>query len=60
MHRLVIFYLFFHNLMIHFLGFRECIILFILASVIRIIFMLGKFPGIESFRNEVASLFSTC
>ena len=35
--------------------FRECIILLISASVIGIIFMLGKFPGNESCRIETAS-----
>ena len=41
-------------------GFRECIVLFISASVIGIIFMLRKFPVNESFRTEIASPFSGC
>jgi len=43
-----------------FFWFRECIILFTSASMTGIIFMLGKFPGNESFRTETASPFSTC
>jgi hypothetical protein len=39
----------------HFFGFRECTVFVISASVIGIIFMLGKFPGNESFRTETAS-----
>jgi len=41
-------------------GLRECIILFISASVLGIIFMLAKFQGKESFRIEIASPFSIC
>jgi len=43
-----------------FFGFRECIILLISASVIGIIFILGKFKGNESFRIEIASPFYIC
>ena len=40
--------------------FRECVILFDSASLIGIIFMLGKFPGNEYFRIEIASPSSMC
>jgi len=39
---LILYLLFHHNLMIFLWGFRVCLILFISASVIGIIFMLGK------------------
>jgi len=39
------------------LDFRKCLIHFFLASVIRIIFMLEKFPGTESFRIKILSSF---
>jgi len=42
------------------LGFRERIVLFISALVVWIIFMLGKFPGKESFRIEMALPFCIC
>ena len=38
---------------------RECIIILVSASVIGIIFMLGKFPGNKSFENQMAYFFST-
>jgi len=61
MYKLLIFYLLFHHeLMIFIFGFRERIVLFISALVVWIIFMLGKFPGNESFRIEIASPFSIC
>ena len=56
---LILYMLFHHNLMIFF-SFRECIILFISASVIGIIFILGQFPGNKSFRLEIALCFSNC
>ena len=61
-HKLLIFYLLLHNLVIFFLFvcFRECIIFLISASVIGIIFMLGKFPRNTSFRIEIASPFCLC
>ena len=37
---------------------RKIIIPFIFASVIGKLFIVGKFPGNESFKNEIASLFS--
>ena len=50
--------LFYHNLRSFFFGLRELIIHFISASVIGIIFILGKFLGNESFKKEIVSLFS--
>ena len=41
-----------------FFGLRELIILFVSASVIGIMFIVGKFPGNESLKNEIASLFT--
>jgi len=40
-----------------FFGLRE-FIFFISASVIGIMFTVGKFPGNESFKNKIAPLFS--
>ena len=37
-----------------FFSFRGSIIIYISASLIGIIFMLGKFPGNESFRIKIA------
>ena len=37
---------------------RELTILFISASVIGIMFIIGKFPGNEFFKNKIASIFS--
>jgi len=48
------------SLLHDFFGFSECIVLFISASVMGIIFMLGKFPGNESFRIELAFPFCIC
>ena len=39
---------------------RELIIPFISASVIGIVFIVGKFPGNEYFKDEIASLFQIC
>jgi len=43
-----------------FFGLRELIIVFISASVIGIMFIVGKFPGNEPFKNGIASLFQIC
>jgi len=39
---------------------RKLIILFISASVIEFMFIVGKFLGNEPFKNEIASLFQIC
>ena len=53
--------LFHHNfIIIFFWGGWGCIIVFIPASMIGFIFMLGKFPGSEFVRIEIAAPFSMC
>ena len=60
MYKLLILYLlFYHNLMIG-VVLGSVKYLFISASVIGIILMLGNFPGNESFRIEIASPFYIC
>ena len=55
--KLFVFYMLFHHNLIFFLGLREYIKVFISASVIGIIFVLGNFPGNEYFNIEITSPF---
>ena len=62
MHQFVAFYLLVHHKLVICIGFRQCVVLFVSAAVIGIIYMLGSFQEINflQFRYYLSSPFVQC